>query len=135
MRMRPSFSLLLFLASLAHAQTRSAPAPEPAASSFGAVFGHITVSNSNSPARFAKVALQPIEIKPEVTDPKAPVVTFRIYQEVRRDAPVDEPAFGFGPPGKETVVQQYGPGELPVTLTGDKQGANIPVQAAPAKMR
>ncbi len=56
-------------------------------------------------------------------------------REVRHEADPNEPAFGFGPPNKETVLQAYGPGELRITVSGDVQGVNVPVQAMPASAR
>ncbi len=87
MRLRPVAGpvacLLCVLASSGQSPSATAQrdAPEPA-TSYGTVSGHITVAGSNAPARFAAVALQPIEVKanePPVPG-KRPSMTFSVYE-------------------------------------------------------
>jgi hypothetical protein len=53
-----------------------------AAADFGTVNGHVTLSDSNAPARFALVSLQPIDVKPEpaYVPGKTPALSVRVYQ-------------------------------------------------------
>jgi hypothetical protein len=65
MRMRVLMGALLWsVAARFVAQTSAAPAVDPA--SFGVVMGQVVLPGSNLPARFASVALQPVDMQPLV---------------------------------------------------------------------
>ena len=81
------FDLLLLLLSVGSqlaAAAQSVPSkaePEPP-TSFGTVTGHVYLAGSNAPARFARVALQPTEVKdaPSWQPGKPNAVPFIVYE-------------------------------------------------------
>ena len=60
----------------------SRSAPEPPASAFGSVSGHVYLTDSNAPARFAEVMLQPVavESEPPFSPGQRPALAVKVYQ-------------------------------------------------------
>ena len=100
MRIRTLILIVLKAAVVAFVVAQSSVAKTtPDVAATGSVTGHVFLPESNLPARFANVALQPVDMKPQV---------------------------GRGS-GSEDAAREYEGGAVPVLINGEMTGLTIPV--------